>query len=693
MYKSFWYLSVFQAVQAIKHPGAVFTARAISFQFDAATGFLEMLLPSGRRLTYPSARLLEYEHRGRQIERPEPPSVETSAGPNGPEPAPASVASVPFMITMAMKAQLRAIGCSDDEIADMTPAEAHVMCRGMPSPPTPADPAIAPSPAAPPPMPAPTSSSGRGSGNGTVPPSPPPPAADGQAGIGSESATARDTYVEDHAGKPFSDIGLRMQGYDLRKTFDYTLADGTRLYQQLRYELWPVLQPTADRPRKRFWPRREVNGNWVFGAGDRRVIYRWPEIMRAGPGATVLVPEGEGKADDLAERGFLATTVVSHKWTPECITALAGRHVIILADHDDPDLPDREKSGRNLAEAARQALAPVAASIRVVPYRHLWERLPEEARRDPIKPTEDISDWLKTRGGDPARLIDICREVPADRIITAEPFRFRAEADIPPWRWLYGRFLLRGEVAGSAAMGGTGKSTLALVEALAMNSGRKLLHEDVPAPLRVVLINLEDTRNTMEKRIAALMRHFGLTPADISDRLIILGKGEVKVKVARQKRSGDVERNETVIKALIGLMREHHADVLSIDSFIRTHKVNENDNSAIQEVVECFEDIALGADCAVHLWHHTRKPGGERVTIESARGASAFMDACRSGRVLDVMSDKEHEQLSGIQPDMQPAVFYFRAFSGKRSFAPPADQSDWFERKSVVLANGDNGAS
>jgi RecA-family ATPase len=97
---------------------------------------------------------------------------------------------------------------------------------------------------------------------------------------------------------------------------------------------------------------------------------------------------------------------------------------------------------------------------------------------------------------------------------------------------------------------------------------------------------------------------------------------------------------------LIGRRGETAADVLSVDSFIRTHQVNENDNSAMQEVVECFEDIAQAANCAVHLWHHTRKLGGERATIEAARGASAFIDACRSARVL------EHEQLLEIAPDM-----------------------------------------
>ena len=460
--------------------------------------------------------------------------------------------------------------------------------------------------------------------------------------------------------------------------FNYTLPDAMLLYQQNRYELPPGTKITAKRPRKRFRPHHRVNGIEVTGAPARRVIYNWPAIVRAGPGSHVFVPEGENKAKILIDNGLLTTTVLSHMWSPECVAALTGYHVIILADHDS--------SGEKLAANAQKKLAPVAASIRVVPAAHLWKHLP--GNREP-RPGDDVKDWIERERGDPKQLLDICREIPADGIITAEPFQFQAEADIAPWQWLYGHHLLRGEVAGTNATGGTGKSTLSIAEALTMASGRMLLNENVWAPLRVVLINLEDTRNTMEKRIAAAMRFYKLSPADIGDRLIVLGKGEVKIKVARQLRSGDVERNEATIRALIRLMHEHRGDVLSIDSFVRTHKVNENDNSAIQEVVECYEDVAQGANCAVHLWHHNRKPGGERATVEAARGASAFTDACRSSRVLDIMSTKEHEQLAGIAPDLLPPGFYFRAFSGRRSFAPPADQSDWFKRESIELANGD----
>jgi DNA polymerase len=59
----FWGVALLQAVQAIQYPGQEFTAQCATFQFDDATGFLEVTLPSGRKLTYPQARLIEDEQR------------------------------------------------------------------------------------------------------------------------------------------------------------------------------------------------------------------------------------------------------------------------------------------------------------------------------------------------------------------------------------------------------------------------------------------------------------------------------------------------------------------------------------------------------------------------------------------------------------------------------------------------------
>jgi hypothetical protein len=55
----FWGLAILQAVQAVQYPGQDFSARCVNFRFDPKTKFLELTLPSGRKLFYPRAELIE----------------------------------------------------------------------------------------------------------------------------------------------------------------------------------------------------------------------------------------------------------------------------------------------------------------------------------------------------------------------------------------------------------------------------------------------------------------------------------------------------------------------------------------------------------------------------------------------------------------------------------------------------------
>jgi hypothetical protein len=269
--------------------------------------------------------------------------------------------------------------------------------------------------------------------------------------------------------------------------------------------------------------------------------------------------------------------------------------------------------------------------------------------------------------------------------LVVEPHSFPDEATLPLWDWLYGKHLLRGTVSITAAFGGTGKSSLSVVEALAMTSGKGLLcHHHVPRPLRVLLVNLEDNRNAMDKRIAAAVKHYKLKPVDIGGRLFTLAKNEFKFLIAEYGvKNGGVKRNEAAINSLIEFITANKIDVVSIDPLINTHGVNESSQD-MQKVIACYDDIADKANCAIHLWHHMRKPGGEEVTIESIRGATAIVDACRSSRILVNMTKAEADKLRRNQKDHR---FYFQEFSGRRTFAPPAHEATWYELASITLDN------
>ena len=212
-----------------------------------------------------------------------------------------------------------------------------------------------------------------------------------------------------------------------------------------------------------------------------------------------------------------------------------------------------------------------------------------------------------------------------------------------------------------------------------------MLRVQVPRPLRVFLINLEDNRAAMNKRIAGVMKHYDLKPEDIGNRFFMKAKGEMKLKIAKRGRYG-VERNEAAIEELIKYIIDNKIDVVSIDPLIKTHAVNENDNNDISAVVECYDDIAEAANCAIHLWHHTRKSRGEGVSVELARGAQAFIDACRSIRILETMTQAE-----GTKLKIENLRAYFRSFNGKINFAPATDQSDWHKLISVKVGNVGDG--
>jgi AAA domain/Primase C terminal 2 (PriCT-2) len=272
-------------------------------------------------------------------------------------------------------------------------------------------------------------------------------------------------------------------------------------------------------------------------------------------------------------------------------------------------------------------------------------------------------------------------------VITAKPHAFPDEMMIERRDFLYGSHLLRGTVSVSAGLGAVGKSGKSIVEALAMTTGAPLLNVRPSAPLRVLLVNLEDNRNEMDRRIAAVMKHYKLAKKDVGDRLITIAKGELKLKIAKQIRMGEIARDETVIKGLVDYLCENHIDVFSIDPLRKTHRVSENDNVVMGEVVECYEEIAEAANCAVHIWHHNRKGNSGETTIDSLRGASALVDAPRSAELLETMPEGVAEKFD-IEPSRRR--YYFRSFNGKVNFAPPIEASTWFELRSVILDNGDN---
>jgi hypothetical protein len=84
--------------------------------------------------------------------------------------------------------------------------------------------------------------------------------------------------------------------------------------------------------------------------------------------------------------------------------------------------------------------------------------------------------------------------------ITATPFAWPDPAAIPPRRWLFGYWLLRGEITALVAPGGIGKSTLTSALALSIASGREFLNKPLHEGAGTVwLWNLEDDHDELAR--------------------------------------------------------------------------------------------------------------------------------------------------------------------------------------------------
>jgi hypothetical protein len=269
--------------------------------------------------------------------------------------------------------------------------------------------------------------------------------------------------------------------------------------------------------------------------------------------------------------------------------------------------------------------------------------------------------------------------------INATPYSFPDPASIAPRQFIYGVHYVRQFVSATVAPSGVGKSSLEVVEALAMASGKPLLGVRPRGLFRVWLWNGEDPREEMERRIAAAMMHYGLTPEDIGDRLFLDTGRETEIVLATETREG-VRISAPVASALVAAIKLNRLDVVQIDPFVSSHRVSENDNGAIDLVTKQWARIADATRTSIELVHHVRKLNGAEITVEDSRGAGALIATSRSTRALTKMTRGECSRL-GLAEGSHKRLFRFG--DAKNNLALPADErAEWMQLASVALGNG-----
>jgi AAA domain len=268
--------------------------------------------------------------------------------------------------------------------------------------------------------------------------------------------------------------------------------------------------------------------------------------------------------------------------------------------------------------------------------------------------------------------------------IKATPFRPRDPALIPPRRWIYGRHYIRQFLTETVAPGAYGKSALAIMEALAIVTGRPLLGVLPDERTNVWYWNGEDPREELERRLAAAYQHYGVDREETEGRLFVDSGRDQEIVLAKMTKLG-AEIAQPVVDQVIATISANKIGLLIVDPFVASHRVTENDNGAIELVAATWARIANITGCAVELVHHSRKASGAEITVEDGRGGSALLAKARSARVLNGMAHDEAAR-AGVE---KPRSF-FRVDNGKANLSSAGEKADWYQLVGIEIGNGDN---
>ena len=245
--------------------------------------------------------------------------------------------------------------------------------------------------------------------------------------------------------------------------------------------------------------------------------------------------------------------------------------------------------------------------------------------------------------------------------------------------------LMRGHVTLTSAPPGVGKTLHAIQEAVSLVSGIDFMGVGITGKHKVAIINNEESRDELERRIEATCIAFSVDFGEIAEGLFLHSGVDAKKFVIAKEVGGSVvyTPHQEKVHALINHLK---IDVLVLDPFVQTHFVSENANEAISRVMVGMREMLVGEhQSALNLVHHIRKPqAGTNHTagdMFSARGAGAMQGEAHFVYTLADMNSKEAEKL-GVADDDKG--WYLRLDDAKAKLAPPGT-AQWFEREGVEI--------
>jgi bifunctional DNA primase/polymerase-like protein/AAA domain-containing protein/primase-like protein len=256
----------------------------------------------------------------------------------------------------------------------------------------------------------------------------------------------------------------------------------------------------------------------------------------------------------------------------------------------------------------------------------------------------------------------------------------------PPREWLFGNIFARSFLSVLQAEGGTGKTALRYAQLISCAAGHSLTGDYLFQRCRVLIICLEDDIKELRRRIWAVCKHYGIARKDLKGWLFYCAPGINGGKFMTMDNRGFILEGK-LANNIEAEVITHKMDIVSIDPFVKSHGVPENNNNAIDAVAQILVGLAHRYNIAVDTPHHVSKGPPDPGNADKGRGASSMKDAGRLVYTLNVMSAKEAESLGILEHERR---LYIREDKGKVNIAPPARVAKWYKLIGVKLDNGND---
>lgn len=258
-------------------------------------------------------------------------------------------------------------------------------------------------------------------------------------------------------------------------------------------------------------------------------------------------------------------------------------------------------------------------------------------------------------------------------------------SDVPPRPWIVPGLTMHGHLSILVAPGGSGKSQLTLQMGIITALGMEWGGWKPRRPHKVLVINAEDDKDELRRRLYAATEQMGVDQASLRGRLLI-AKNIDDIVIAQSDPKTKVVHRTPKFDQLRQAIQTLGIGMVIVDPFAETFIGDENSNSEIKWAGIAWRELARSTDCAVYLIHHTKKHAAAMAgDPDASRGAGSIVNTARVVSTLFTMTADDAAAL-GVDEDERHR--YVRFDDAKANLTLVTNKAKWFEKIGVNIGNG-----